>query len=269
MKKTGLALGGGVVLGAAHIGVLNTLEEEQIEVSYIAGTSIGAFVAALFAFGKSWQEIKDIAIGISWSDITKISLSKYGLLSNRKLKDIITEHIGEKNIEEAIIPLAIIATDVTRGEKVVLKQGPVVDAIMASTCMPGIFKPVEYNGKLLVDGGIVENVPINTVHEMGADFIIAVDLNAKHTYDKPGNILDIISNSFHFIMQTSAKLQTENADLLIQPNLSEFNRKDMKQIEAIINKGYNDSQVAFEKYRENKKLINRVKNLFASDKTDK
>ena len=184
------------------------------------------------------------------------------MLSNKKLKNIITEHIGEKNIEDANIPLAIITTDVSTGEKVVLKKGSVVNAIMASTCMPGIFKPVEYNGKLLVDGGIVENVPIDTVREMGANYIIGVDLNAKYIYSKPGNILDVISNSFHFIMQTSAKLQTEDADLLIQPDLSDFNRKDMKQIAKLINKGYQDSKAAFKTNRENKKLVNRIRSMF-------
>lgn len=264
MKKTGLALGGGAVLGAAHIGVLKAIKEEEIEVSYIAGTSIGAFVGALYAFGKGWEEIKEIALTISWSDISKISLSKYGLLSNHKLKTVITEHIGDAIIEDAAIPLAIIAADVTTGEKVVLKKGSVVDAVMASTCMPGIFKPVKYNDRLLVDGGIVENVPIYTLLEMGAKYTIGVDLNAKHTYNMPENILDVISNSFHILMQASAKLQTEDADLLIKPDLSAFNRKDIKQINELFDKGYKDSKEAFEVYKQKKNAFNQLRDLFRS-----
>ena len=247
MKDIGLALGGGAVLGAAHVGTLRAINDLDIKINYIAGTSIGAFVAAFFAFGKNWKEIKEIASKLRWIDITGISLSRYGLLSNENLGKIIVEHIGDKNIEDAGIPLAMIATDVTSGEKVILDKGSVADAVMASTCIPGIFNPIEINGKMLVDGGIVENVPINTTKEMGADFVIGVDLNSKHKYDKPDNILDVIMNSFHFLMQLADKLQTEDADLLIKPDLDKFNRSDMNQIDELIVKGYNDSKKVLKK----------------------
>ncbi|MGD2036153.1 MAG: patatin-like phospholipase family protein [Bacteroidales bacterium] len=247
MKDIGLALGGGAVLGAAHVGALRAINDLDIKINYIAGTSIGAFVAAFFAFGKNWKEIKEIASKLRWIDITGISLSRYGLLSNENLGKTIVEHIGDKNIEDAGIPLAMIATDVTSGEKVILDKGSVADAVMASTCIPGIFNPIEINGKMLVDGGIVENVPINTTKEMGADFVIGVDLNSKHKYDKPDNILDVIMNSFHFLMQLADKLQTEDADLLIKPDLDKFNRSDMNQIDELIVKGYNDSKKVLKK----------------------
>lgn len=119
MKKIGLALGGGAVLGAAHVGVLKAIEEFDIEISYIAGTSIGAFVAAFCAFGKTPAEIEEIALKLTWMDISGISLFKNGLLSNEKLGDLISEHIGDKKIENAKIPLAMIATDISSGKKVV------------------------------------------------------------------------------------------------------------------------------------------------------
>ena len=246
MKKKGLALGGGAVLGAAHVGVLRAIEEYNIKTEYIAGTSIGAFVAAFYAFGKNWMEIKDIASELKWIDITGISLSRFGLLSNEKLGKLIEEHIGDKNIEDSNIPLAIIATDAANGEKVILDKGSVANAVMASTCIPGIFKPVEKDEKMLVDGGIVENVPINTLREMGAEFVIGVDLNAQHTYKKPDNILDVILNSFHFILKQSVKFQTEDADLLIKPDLSTFNRSDMGQVEELMEKGYEDAKKTLE-----------------------
>lgn len=247
MKKTGLALGGGAVLGAAHVGTLRAIDEFDIEINHVAGTSIGAFVAAFFAFGKNWKEIKEIASELKWIDITGISLSRYGLLSNEKLGELIIKHLGNKNIEDADIPLAIVATDVTSGEKVILDKGTLADAVMASTCIPGIFKPVEIDGKMLVDGGIVENVPINTTMKLGAEYVIGVDLNSKHKYDKPDNILDVIMNSFHFLMQQTDKLQTEDADLLIKPDLSTFNRSDMNQIDDLIEKGYEDSRKVLKK----------------------
>ena len=245
-SKIGLALGGGAVLGAAHVGVLRAMEEFDIEINYITGTSIGAFVAAFVAFGKKWPEIEEIASELKWMDITGVTLSKYGLLSNEKLGNLIIKHIGDKNIEDAEIPLAMIATDIETGEKVILDKGPVAEAAMASTCIPGIFKPVEINGKMLVDGGIVENVPINTVKNMGADFVIGVDLNAKHSYKKPDNIIDVLLNSFHFIMKHSVKHQTEYAHLLIEPNLAGYNMADMDQVDDIMKIGYNDGKEAFE-----------------------
>ena len=148
-SKIGLALGGGAVLGAAHVGVLRAMEEFDIEINYITGTSIGAFVAAFVAFGKKWPEIEEIASELKWMDITGVTLSKYGLLSNEKLGNLIIKHIGDKNIEDAEIPLAMIATDIETGEKVILDKGPVAEAAMASTCIPGIFKPVEINVKCL------------------------------------------------------------------------------------------------------------------------
>lgn len=247
MKNIGLALGGGAVLGAAHIGVLKAIEEKGIEIKFITGTSIGAFVAALYAFGKNWNEISDITSELNWMDITSISLSRYSLLSNEKFGTLLKKHIGDKNIEDSSIPLAMIATDAASGEKVILEKGSVAKAVMASTCIPGIFNPVVIDGKMLIDGGIVENVPINTLRKIGAEFVIGVDLNANHNYQKPGNILDVLMNSFHFIMQQAAKLQTEDADFLIKPDLSSFDRTDTTQVDGLIIKGYEDALIALEK----------------------
>lgn len=248
MKKIGLALGGGAVLGAAHVGVLKAIEELGIKISYIAGTSIGAFVGAFYAFGKTPDEIEEIALKLTWMDISGISLFKNGLLSNEKLGNLISEHLGDEKIENAKIPLAMIATDISTGKKLVLKKGEVARGVMASTCLPGIFIPVEMDDVVLVDGGIVENVPIDTIKEMGADYIIGVDLNAKNKYEKPNNILDVIMNSFHFTLKAAAQYQTQNADLLIKPDLSKFSRADTTQVKNLIEQGYKDSKNLLEKH---------------------
>lgn len=242
MDKIGLALGGGAVLGAAHIGVVRAIEELEIDVEHIAGTSIGALVGAFYAFGKKWEDIEEIALELEWIDIGGVSLSRYGLLSNEKLGKLITKHLDDKQIEDADVPLAIITTDITNGEKVIFEKGSVADAIMASMCIPGIFQPVELNGKMLVDGGVIENVPISSARELGAEYIIGVDLNAKHTYQKPKHILDVILNSFHFLMKNSGKLHVQKADFLLEPDLSSFNRSDMGQVKDLIEKGYQDAK---------------------------
>ena len=240
MKKIGLALGGGAVLGAAHVGVLRAIKEKEIEIEFVAGTSIGAFVAAFFAFGKSWEDIHEIAADLKWLDISQIALSRYGLLSNDKMGTLIGEHIGKKQIQDAEIPLAMVATDIANGEKVVLDKGSVADAVMASTAIPGIFNPVEIGKKMLVDGGVVENVPIKTTRDLGAKYIIGVDLNAQDNIEKPSNILDVLLNSFQFMRQASSELQTEKADLMIKPDLSKFNRSNMDQVDDLMEKGYKE-----------------------------
>ncbi len=239
-------------MGAAHVGVLRALKESDIKISYIAGTSIGALVASLYAFGINCDEIEEIASELKWLDISSLTLSQYGLLSNEKLGKLISNHIGKQNIEDAQIPLAMVATDISTGEKVTINKGPVADAVMASTAIPGIFKPVEIGDKLLVDGGIVENVPVSTVTGLGANYVIGVDLNAKHKYARPGNIIEVLLNSFHFTLMASAKLQTKEADFLIQPDLSEFNRSDTDQVKNLITKGYEDSMKALKKFNPGK-----------------
>lgn len=242
MKKIGLALGGGAVLGAAHIGSLKAIEEFDVEITHISGTSIGAFVAAFCAFGFSANEIEKIALKLSWFDLTNISLSKYSLLTNDKLGKLIQEYIGDKNIEDANIPLAIVTTDIANGRKVVLTEGSLSKAVMASACIPGIFKPILMGDMMLVDGGIVENVPIDTLRELGAEFALGIDLNAKFNEGKPKNILDVILNSFHFIIRQNVILQTKSADMLIKPNLSEFNMSDTLQVKGLMEKGYEEAK---------------------------
>lgn len=246
-KKIGLALGGGAVLGAAHIGVLKALEELNINVSYLTGTSIGALIGSIYAFHGDYSAAKDVVIDLTWRDISSLSLSKFGLFSNQKMHDFVQETIGDVTFEESDIPMAFVATNITTGKKVVLNQGKVAEAVMASSCIPGVFHPVEINDTLLVDGGIVENVPISPLQEMGADYIIAIDLNTNHTYQQPKNLIDVLLNTFHFTLSNATKLQIENADVLIQPDLSDFSRVDVKHAEDLIKAGYNETLKAFGK----------------------
>ncbi|MBN2424154.1 MAG: patatin-like phospholipase family protein [Calditrichaceae bacterium] len=240
-KKLGLALGGGAVLGAAHIGVLKAFEESDLTISYITGTSIGALIAAFCAFNKSSSEIEKIAKDINWPDISSISLSQFGLLSNEKLGKLIIENIGNVNIEDAAIPLSVIATDIANGQKVILKKGKLKEAVMASACIPGIFIPVEIDNKLLVDGGIVENVPTITLKNMGADYIVGVDLNAGNSHKKPDNIIEVLLNTFDFTIMTATKLQTAKANIIIKPGLSAFNMIDTDQVPDLIDAGYQEA----------------------------
>jgi NTE family protein len=243
----GLALGGGSVLGAAHIGVLRAIAEMNIPIKYVAGTSIGSFVGSLFSFGKNWEEIKEIALELDWLDISSMSLSQFSLFSNKRIEEIFNKYIGDVHIEDAKIPLTIVVTDISQGERVVLKKGKLAEAVMASTCLPGIFKPIELDDRMLVDGGLTENVPVLAVQEMGAKYVIGVDLNAKFNFKKPGNILELLMNSVQLALMTASRLQTEKSDLVITPDVSEFNMYDTSQVPELIDKGYEEAKKALKK----------------------
>lgn len=237
-RKIGLALGGGAVLGAAHIGVLQAIEEHSISISAISGTSIGSLIAALYAFGKTPAEIKDIALQTKWKNLSSLVLSRFGLLSGDKIAQIIIENIGDVDFDDAKIALNMVATDITTGERVVLNSANVAKSVMASSAIPGIFIPVEIDEKLLVDGGLVENVPVNALRELNADYVIAVDLNAKHSHKKPDGLIEVLLNTFDIVLNSATSTQLKSADFLVRPDLSEFNAHSTSQIERLIEVGY-------------------------------
>ena len=233
-----LALGGGAVLGAAHVGVLKALDEHDVKVLQISGTSIGAFIATLYAFGKKPAEIEKIVTELDWLDVTKFTLSKYGILSNEALGKQLTSELGDVDFDEAEIPLTLVATDISSGKKILLNKGKVARAVMASSCIPGAFIPVDIDDRLLVDGGLVENVPISPLRESGADFIIGVDLNAGRHYQRPDDIIDVLANAIDIAIDNVTRSQTTDADLLIAPELASYSRRDTSRSAELIEEGY-------------------------------
>jgi len=237
----GLALGGGAVLGAAHVGVLRAMEELGMAVGALSGTSIGAFIAALRAFGMGWREIEAVALELDWFDLTGLSLSQFGLLSNRKFGGVVRELLGKRMIEDAPVPLSIVATDIGRGEKVVLESGDVAEAVMASTCIPGVFRPVEIGDRMLVDGVLMENVPVSPLEGKGPRPLVCVDLMGGYVFGRPENIVGLLLNAFYSTLQTATSLQTEAADLVIKPGLGAFSLVDTGQVPALIEAGYREA----------------------------
>jgi len=244
-NKLGLALGGGAVLGAAHIGVLKAMEENHLSISAISGTSIGALVAAFYAFGNSYDDIENMILDIGWSDISSFTLSKLGLMTNKKIEKLIHKHIGEVNIEDSEIPLRIVSTNINDGSMYLFEKGDLAQAVMASTCLPGVYEPIRNNGALLVDGGIVENVPISPLKGMKLDKIIAVDLNTNHNYGTPKNMVELLVNSFHYLLAAVVKSQIKETDVLIQPDMTKFNLYDTKQVRQLVKVGYDTAKDKF------------------------
>lgn len=177
--RIGLALGSGSARGLAHLGVIRAIEDAGIRVDFIAGTSMGALIGAIHAAGKL-NELEAAFLEFDWKKTISffdVVLPKSGLLDGAKISELVRAHIHADGIETLPSPYAAVATDIVSGEEVVIRNGDVIEAVRASISVPGIFTPVRSNGRILVDGGLTNPVPVSTARAMGADFIIAVDLN--------------------------------------------------------------------------------------------
>lgn len=224
--RIGLAVGGGAAKGIAHVGVLKALEDQKVNIRYIAGTSVGAIISALYAFNVSVEDIGALAKRLTMSKVTSFKLSRTGFFSTESLRALIVEYIGEVNIEDAEIPLSIVSTDIKNGQEVILTAGSVADAVCASAAIPGIYIPVEINDRSLVDGGLVQNVPIEAVQAMGAGVTIASHLNSASQYSEISHVLDVMRNAFEIAVSHYTEDQLKNADVVISMDVSDFSLRD-------------------------------------------
>jgi NTE family protein len=179
-QKIGLALGSGSARGWAHIGVIEALTKAGVEIDCIAGTSVGAVVGAVFASGNL-DSLKEVVLQFDWKQILgflDVVFPKSGLIDGRKVTDFLRHHMQEKNIEDLITPFCAVSTNLADGQEVVISKGDLIEAVRASISLPGIFTPVKKDGMVLIDGGLVNPVPVSVVRAMGADQVIAVDLNS-------------------------------------------------------------------------------------------
>lgn len=237
--KIGLALGGGAAKGIAHIGVLKAFEEENVEISYLTGTSIGALVASYYAFGKSVDEVFEVGKKLNLQKVVNFGLQKKGFFTTDSIRQMILKDLGKVNIEDSKIPLAICTTDITTGEQIVFKDGDLAQAICASVAVPGLFAPVEIAGRMLVDGGITENVPISPLEKMGAGIIVGIDLNGVKSYPKPSDLMGVIGNSIDISIDLNTRTQLKEADIVLSIDLSKYNRLDNSdRALELFNEGY-------------------------------
>lgn len=180
MKKIGLALGSGAARGLSQIGILLWIKENGIEVSCVSGTSIGSIIGAAIAYGYTPEYLRDLVLGIKWIDTLRYlrpSLKGRSFLEWKKIDEFMRELFGEKTIDELKMPFACVATDIDTGNEYVFRAGRITEALRASACIPAIFPAVEMNGIHLVDGAIVNPVPINLAFELGAEVVIGVNVN--------------------------------------------------------------------------------------------
>jgi NTE family protein len=193
-KRLGLALGGGAVRGAAHIGVLQVLEREGIVPDVVVGTSVGAAVGAAYAAGVATDEISRLFHSVRWRRLARLTWrNRLSLLDTEPLEALIQTSIGISAFEQLPRPFAAVACDLLTGERIVLQTGPLARAVCASAAIPGLIPPVELGDWLLIDGGVMDNLPVDVARELGADYVIAVDLFPPPTgQQRPTNLFELL-----------------------------------------------------------------------------
>jgi NTE family protein len=207
----------------AHIGVLKVLEEERIVVDLVAGTSAGAILGAVYCAGMSAKEMEEMAATARFRDFARMTLSRYGLYASDRMANFCERALGIKNFEDLKIPLAVTATDVRTGDPVVFTKGPLVGPLRASSVYPGMFPPVEVDGRSLIDGVLAYSVPTTPLREMGAECVIGVYLSADRSQQSaPRHMFEVIGQCLSIAEAKMCALWKKDADLVVQPDINGF-----------------------------------------------
>jgi NTE family protein len=238
IPSIGLALGGGFARGMAHIGVLKVLEEENIPVSIVAGTSVGALIGAAYCSGLSIEELETLSRSCRFTTFARWTVSRFGFASNDRMVAFLTRTLKVRTFEELRIPLGVTATDFNSGEGVVFHSGPIIDPIRASCAYPGMFLPVNIRGRWLVDGMLSHPVPTRPLREMGAERVLAVHLKGQWSKDSaPRHLFDVIGQSFAIAQDQMSHLWRGAADMVVEPVVSGFAYDDFKRAAELIRAG--------------------------------
>ena len=237
-RRIGLALSGGGARGAAHLGVLKVLEREGIRPDCVGGASAGSMVGAGYCAGLSVAEMEEVVLNLQWSKLGRLVRPRLGFFDSQRLENYVTELIGDLQFADLSIPFAAVAVDILTGQLVVLKEGSVAWAVRASCALPGIFTPVERGDQLLVDGGTINNLPVSIVREMGADYVIAVDLlPPQDWHPRPQNLFEMWTLSFYTLLRVT-HAEGEDADCLIAPDVGTYiSMMDFSKTGELIEKG--------------------------------
>lgn len=217
--KIGLALGGGAARGFAHIGVIKMLESHGIVPDYVVGTSAGAVVGSLYAGGFDAFAMQKLAIQLDETLFADWTLRGPGLLKGEALQSFVNQHLKRRPLEKLNIAFGTVVTDLNSGERVVFRTGDSGMAVRASAAVPGVFQPVAINGRQYVDGGLTSPVPVRAVREMGADFVIAVDISATAEGQPVDSMSAILWQTTTIMGNVIGKTELAEADIVIRPRL--------------------------------------------------
>lgn len=256
-KKIGLALGGGGAKGLAHIGVLKTFLEAGFKIDYIAGTSMGSLIGGLYAATEDIDFIEKLFLEIAEKyAFHRRHLRKRGMFKNEKVVErLLSERVNGLDIKKTKIPFKAIATDVKKGDEVVLGKGSLTEAIRASSAMPIAFPPVDIDGKLLMDGGFVNPVPVDVVKKMGAEYVIGVDVSSRwpdieDEHLSISGVKSMIVDTFTALEYQVAKERIKGANLILHPPVLSFHWDDFRDAKQIIGVGTNEAANHIREIRE-------------------
>jgi NTE family protein len=219
--KIGLALGGGAARGFAHVGVIQVLEEAGLRPALVVGTSAGSLVAALYASGRDGAQLQQLAETMEEAAFTDwmLPLFNRGMLRGEALARYVNAQVGHKLIENMPLPLGIVATDLNTGQGVLFQRGDTGTAVRASSAVPSVFQPVPIAGREYVDGGLVSPVPVRYARQMGAEFVVAVDISSAPEGNPAGDSLQILLQTFAIMGKSINAWELREADLVVRPSL--------------------------------------------------
>jgi NTE family protein len=242
--RIGVALGGGFARGIAHIGVLRVLEENNIPIDLLAGTSVGALVGAAYAAGTSLDELEYQGKLTHFRDFGRWTISRMGMATNERLETYLHRFTSASTFEELKIPFAIVTTDLQSGQTVYFTKGELVRPLRASCAFPGLFLPIEYEGRILADGFLTEAVPTEALRRMGADVVIAIHLDPGQPDQKPKNTIEVISRSFSIIQDQTPQHWLRYADIILRPEVKNIHWDDFQKTPELIAAGVAAAQMA-------------------------
>ena len=234
--RVGLALAGGFARGIAHLGVLRVLREAGIPIDCVAGTSVGALIAVGYCAGASLEEMAKVGASTSFTDFGRWTPSWLGLATNQRMEKYLARFTPVKTFEELLTPLAIATTDISAGVSVYYSHGPVAPPLRASCAYPGLFVPIQFEGRTLVDGFLTAPVPVEGVLLLGADVVIAVYLEAGNI-EEPRTFTDVLSRSFNIIQRHGDLAWRTQADIIIEPDVKAFGWDDFSKTPEMISAG--------------------------------
>lgn len=250
--KIALVLGGGSAKGFAHVGVIRALEQEKIPIHMIIGTSVGSLIGAIYASVPDSFQLEWIAFKIDRNDVLDLSLvySKLGPVQGVRLESFVEQAVKVKRIEDTKIPFYPIATDLTTGETIVLEKGSLAKAVRASSSIPGIFVPVTFDNRLLVDGGVTNNIACDVAKSKGADIVIAVNIGSDIKDTNISSLIDIVGQSVSIMMHEMSKSKLQYADVIIEPNTKGVGMFDFSHKKPLMDEGIKATKLAIPKIKE-------------------
>lgn len=247
--KIGIALGGGAAKGFAHIGVIKMLEANGFEPAVVAGTSAGSVVGALYASGMDAFQMQSKAVALDEASIRDVRLFSGGLVQGQKLQDYVNEQVANRPAERLKKPFAAVATQLETGERAIFVRGNVGQAVRASSSIPGVFEPVKIGGRNYIDGGVVSPVPVDAARQLGADFVIAVDISSKASGKAPTDMLGIVNQSISIMGQRLGEQELARADIVIRPKVLDIGAADFSQRGTAILEGEKAAMAAMPQIR--------------------